>query len=99
MRKGIEYVSESLSCRSPEEVSLDYPTTTMPPEKFVLPQRETLIRFTESGMQVPEPQEKVLLFGIYLYDAHSFLVLDKAINYHWADPYYTAGATTRPSWR
>ncbi len=90
VQNGAEHVFASLSDRSASDIRLDYPTTTLPAEKLVFPQQETLIQFTDSGMRVPELREKTLLFGAYLYDAHSFLILDAAINYHWADPYYTA---------
>ncbi|MBS7654892.1 4Fe-4S dicluster domain-containing protein [Candidatus Bathyarchaeota archaeon] len=61
------------------EVALDYSTTILPPKKYLIPQKETLLRFTKNEIVSEEPQfkKKQVIFGIHACDLNAFLLLDK----------------------
>jgi len=62
-----------------EEVTLDYSTTILPPKKYLIPQKENLLRFAEGEVAFEEPQfkKKQVIFGIHSCDLNAFLLLDK----------------------
>ena len=74
------------------ELELGYPTTVIPPKKYLLPQREELLAFSGGGGQVEalvEPQPTVVL-GMHTCDLHAIHLLDRVFNQGYADQHYIA---------
>ena len=90
VKKVSDYVFESISDRSAGEVCLEYPTTILPPKKFLFPQEEVIYQVSDQKIQVPELKEKKVLFGLFLCDAHSLLLLDEVLNYRLEDYYFSS---------
>ena len=64
---------------NPAELRLEYPTTILPPKKYLLPPEEVLFRFDRSnGAEItppPQPQPTVI-FGVHTCDVHAIQLLD-----------------------
>jgi len=75
----------------PGELRIDYPTTILPPKKYLLPQKEEILRFNrKNGATVeppPEPQPTVIL-GVHTCDVHGIQLLDKVFSTGHVDPNY-----------
>ncbi len=89
-RQG-KYVYDSLA--SPDDLALDYDVTALPPTKFFLPARETLLKF-EIGAE-PKTQPVVntrptALVGVHPYDIKAIELLDEAFLTTNVDPNYAA---------
>jgi sulfhydrogenase subunit beta (sulfur reductase) len=77
--------------QNPEELSLDYPTTILPPKKYLLPVRETLFRFDTSHpkvLQETEMDPPTVLLGVHTCDLHGIQLLDRVFNSGNVDPSY-----------
>jgi formate hydrogenlyase subunit 6/NADH:ubiquinone oxidoreductase subunit I len=64
---------------SPAELHLDYPTTILPPKKYLLPPMETLFSFDKSNggaVQSPPPPQPTVIFGVHTCDVHAIQLLD-----------------------
>lgn len=62
------------------DLRLDYPTTILPPKKYLLPVKETLFKFDYSKpdvIQEPELDPPTVLFGVHTCDVHAIQLLDK----------------------
>ncbi len=74
-----------------DEINLSYATSVLPPKKYLLPQKETLFRFTQGGAQVeavfPEDQPTVIL-GIHTCDLHAIELLDEVFAQGYPDQHY-----------
>ncbi|TET81756.1 MAG: Ni/Fe hydrogenase subunit beta [Anaerolineales bacterium] len=80
--------------QSAVELDLGYPTTVIPPKKYLLPQREELIRFKTDGSQVHveaviEAKPTVVL-GIHTCDLHAIQLLDRVFQQGYSDQHYQA---------
>ncbi len=77
---------------SPQEVHLAYPTTLLPPKKYLLPQREELLRFNlEEGTLEPVLDARpTVLLGVHTCDLHAIQLLDKVFNNTYVDQHYNA---------
>ena len=78
--------------RSAQELDLGYPTTVIPPKKYLLPQREQLLTFSEGGRHVEalvNPQPTVVL-GMHTCDLHAIHLLDRVFGKGYADQHYQA---------
>ena len=79
---------------SAEDICFDYVASKRPPKRYVLPEREVLMRYCIEGRQtiVEEPQiaaPKRVLLGLRPCDARAFRVLDAVFSQaDPADPYY-----------
>jgi len=76
----------------PEEVTLDYLNTLLPPKRFVLPQIEPMLHYDVDGRYKLEPiyeQEKRILFGIRPCDVSAIAYLDYFFTENILDIYYT----------
>ncbi|MCX8062191.1 MAG: 4Fe-4S dicluster domain-containing protein [Anaerolineales bacterium] len=71
------YIFEEI--HDPAELCMDYPTTLLPPKKFLLPTREVLFKYTRQNGGVlkdaPEPPPTVIL-GVHTCDLHAIQLLD-----------------------
>lgn len=77
--------------QQPEDLTLDYPTTILPPKKYLLPVKETLFRFDTTRSQVlqeTEPDPPTVLLGVHTCDLHGIQLLDKVFNSGNIDPTY-----------
>lgn len=79
------------SIRSPQELCLDFDCTLIPPKKYFLPPKETLIRFT----MVPSPgvtpviePNPFILFGVHPYDLKAIHQMDRIFSGGTPDPHY-----------
>jgi formate hydrogenlyase subunit 6/NADH:ubiquinone oxidoreductase subunit I len=69
------------------QVALDYPTTVLPPKKFLLPYKDTIFAFDGGEFKETIPEEKIAFFGLHLCDVNAIGRLDLVF---WNDPYYRA---------
>jgi sulfhydrogenase subunit beta (sulfur reductase) len=77
--------------REPAELRLDYPTTILPPKKFLLPPKETLFEFDNAqGLQIkpPRPEPRTVVFGVHTCDLHAIRMLDHVFDSGHPDPNY-----------
>ena len=78
--------------KSITDLHLDYISTVLPPKKFFLPPKETLLSFeTKNGKFTTKEikhDEKILLLGIHPCDVHAILKLDKFFSDNFNDAYY-----------
>jgi len=86
VRKEERFVFEKI--KNPEEVILDYDTTILPPKKFLLPQIETMMKFDNSKISIPENNKKTIFFGIHSCDLNAIDLLDKVEYDEYKDSYY-----------
>ncbi len=67
----------------PEDLRLDYPTTILPPKKFLLPIRDTLFEFEDANLgkiKEPEPVSPTVIFGMHACDLHAVQLLDQVFS-------------------
>ena len=84
-----KYVFDRLE--SPSEICLDYDVTILPPKKYFLPQRETLIRFKMDKEPSVEPvveSSPRVIIGVHPYDIAAINLLDKVFSQEKPDPNY-----------
>jgi len=77
--------------RDPADLRLDYPTTILPPKKFLLPPRETLFEFENAGeflIKPPRPEPRTVLLGVHTCDLHAIQLLDHVFDSGHTDPNY-----------
>ncbi len=76
----------------PQELALDYPTTVLPPKKYLLPPREVLFNFQDRGMQIEAniEVEPTVILGLHTCDAHAIKLLDHVHQNGYADQHYQA---------
>jgi sulfhydrogenase subunit beta (sulfur reductase) len=75
------------------DARLDYTRTILPPKKYLLPPKETLLTYDrEHGYRVPadDPDRKVILFGVHACDIYGMNILDEVFGGRFPDPYYRA---------
>jgi sulfhydrogenase subunit beta (sulfur reductase) len=75
---------------SPADLRLDYQRTLLPPKKYLLPSKETLLAYSPGeGYRQPSLKEKdIVLFGIHACDLAGIAYLDKAFTAMEPDHYY-----------
>jgi sulfhydrogenase subunit beta (sulfur reductase) len=88
VKKGEEYIFDSIADKEAESICLTYPTTILPPKKFFFPQKETLFEYKNKKIKVSKLEEKSVLFGLHPYDIHGLLILDTVFNHPKVDYYY-----------
>jgi sulfhydrogenase subunit beta (sulfur reductase) len=75
---------------SPDELYLDYTQTVIPPKKYLLPQREELMRFNSDGSHI-EPildAKPTVVLGVHTCDLHAIQLLDKVLSTGFIDQHY-----------
>ncbi|MCX8191623.1 MAG: 4Fe-4S dicluster domain-containing protein, partial [Nitrososphaerales archaeon] len=70
-----------------DEVTLDYPTTILPPKSFIIPYREPIFALDREEFKELIPNGKMAFFGLHICDINAIERLDLAL---WDDPYYMA---------
>jgi len=83
------YVFDMIS--DPAELKLDYPTTILPPKKYLLPPSETLFHYDLSGnnrVQPDQTAQPTVIFGVHTCDLHAIQLLDVVFSSGHADPSY-----------
>lgn len=77
--------------KNPEEIRLEYPTTILPPKKYLLPPRETILEFDplRNGKARPVIDGKpMVIFGVHTCDLHAIQLLDQVFASGYVDPHY-----------
>ncbi len=74
------------------EMALDYPTTTIPPKKYLFPQQETLLQYHLDGshIQAVIETEPTVIFGIHTCDVQATRLFDQIFSQGFADQHYRA---------
>jgi len=76
-----------------EELCLDYDVTVMPPTKYLLPAKETLLKFKVGDESKAEPVIEAIpraIIGVHPYDIKAIELLDEAFMSTNPDPNYIA---------
>jgi sulfhydrogenase subunit beta (sulfur reductase) len=76
-RKEFKYAFNRISSFS--ELALDYNTTLLPPKKYLLPQREALLRYSLGKETIITPSldtTRRVIFGVHSCDLHGIWLLD-----------------------
>ncbi len=74
------------------ELVLDYPTSVLPPKKFVLPTREELFQFNTQTVETEPTIEAppTVVMGVHTCDMHAFQLLDRVHQTAYTDQHYKA---------
>ncbi len=85
-----QYVFDDI--QSGDEAILDYPTTVLPPKKYLLPQREELFQFSTKTMKVQTDieHEPTVILGVHTCDMHAIQLLDQVHATGYEDQHYQA---------
>lgn len=86
VRKEERFVFDRI--KNQNDVVLDYDTTILPPKKFLLPQAETMMKFDDSKISIPENNKKTIFFGVHPCDLNGINLLDKVEYDEYKDTYY-----------
>ncbi len=87
--RGSKFAFDKLG--SSKELRLDYDVTILPPKKYFLPQKETLLKFKSNDKIKAEPEEKVtkrIIVGVHPYDIIAIQQMDRVFSEEPEDPYY-----------
>lgn len=85
IKRGEDYILTEV--KDFEEISLDYPTTILPPKNFIMPYKEPILAFDNEELKELIPEERMAFFGLHMCDVNAIGRLDLAL---WDDPYYMA---------
>lgn len=85
-----QYVFDDI--RDVDQLEIDYPTTVLPPKKFLLPQREELFSFNTQTLDMQETIDAIptVIFGVHTCDLHAIKLLDKVHDTGYVDQHYKA---------
>lgn len=85
-----QYVFDDIE--DPAELVLDYPTSVLPPKKFMLPTREELFRFNTGTVETEPVIEATptVVMGVHTCDMHAFQLLDRVHQTGYTDQHYQA---------
>jgi len=74
------------------DMTLDYPTTCIPPKKYLFPQQETLLHYHLDGshIQAMIETEPTVIFGIHTCDVQATRLFDQIFSQGFADQHYRA---------
>ncbi len=79
------------SIKAPEELCLDFDCTAIPPKKYFLPPKETLLQFTLTPDFEVTPvieDDPFILFGVHPYDIKAINQMDRIFSRGVPDPHY-----------
>lgn len=85
-----QYVFDDI--HTADELVIDYPTSVLPPKKYLLPPREELFRFQDNGMQfeVNTGSVPTVILGVHTCDMHAIQLLDRVHQTGYSDQHYLA---------
>jgi formate hydrogenlyase subunit 6/NADH:ubiquinone oxidoreductase subunit I len=89
VQKNGGYAFETIE--HPEELRLEYPTTILPPKKFLLPVKETLFEFEDARngkTKSPNPEPPTVILGVHACDLHAIQLLDQVFSTGQVDANY-----------
>ncbi len=87
--RGDRYAYDRLCSRS--DLRLDHDVTKLPPKKYLLPQREALVKFTSEGrFESVAEEEPLVLFGVHPYDVAAIAQMDRYFTEDKPDAHYQA---------
>ena len=93
-KEGAENRFVLAELRSASQLRLDYDVTLLPPKKYLLPPRETLVQFKLDGSPSAEPcvaePPPTVLIGVHPYDMTAINQLDRLMSERNPDPNYIA---------
>jgi len=74
------------------EMALDYPTTCVPPKKYLFPQEETLLHYHLDGSHIQPviEAEPTVIFGIHTCDVQATRLFDQIFSQGFTDQHYRA---------
>lgn len=74
------------------QMTLDYPTTCVPPKKYLFPQQETLLNYHLDGshIQAVIETEPTVIFGIHTCDVQATRLFDQIFSQGFTDQHYRA---------
>lgn len=72
------------------DMTLDYPTTCVPPKKYLFPQKENLLQYHLDGshIQAVIETEPTVIFGIHTCDVQATRLFDQIFSQGFADQHY-----------
>lgn len=79
--------------RGADDIDLTYPTTILPPKKYLLPPRETLLRFADGEVTsevTTSGEPPTVIFGVHTCDLHAIQLLDLVFSQGYLDQHYRA---------
>ena len=91
VEKGERFVYAPID--DPDDLRLDWDTTLLPPKRWFLPEKETLMRFRVADNEVVDDEIDApprVLFGLHPCDVNSLLLMDDVFLGDDPDPYYKA---------
>jgi ferredoxin len=89
VRKGPEYAFDQIE--DGKDLSLDYPTTILPPKKFPFPMVDKIFTFEGDNFSKIEdmiPEERQIVMGVHPCDVAGLRFLDRVFLGHRSDPRY-----------
>jgi sulfhydrogenase subunit beta (sulfur reductase) len=86
VKRGGIYSFEKIN--DPEDMSLNYTRTMIPPKKFLIKPRERVLKLKDGEWIEEWDEEKKVLFGVHSCDINALLILDKVYLSHPEDPLY-----------
>jgi len=66
-----------IELEKPEDLAFGYPTTPIPPTKYLFPSRENLIEFEKGKVKKPKQKAKTIIFGLNVKDLLAINRLDR----------------------
>jgi ferredoxin len=89
-RKHGQYVFDELG--SVDGLEMDYPTSVLPPKKYLMPQKEVLFNYRLDGSRIetavtPEP---TVILGVHTCDIHALKLFDHIFSQGFTDQHYRA---------
>jgi sulfhydrogenase subunit beta (sulfur reductase) len=76
-----------------DDMVIDYPTSVLPPKKYLLPPREDLFAFNARTMEMTPLIERIpltVIFAVHTCDMHALQLLDKIHSTGYTDQHYQA---------
>lgn len=89
--KGQSFVFARID--DPEQLTLEYDTTLLPPKKYFVPPTEELMRFRSSDGEVMSDEAGEVarvIFGLHPCDVNALMLMDNVFMGEYEDPYYKA---------
>ena len=83
-----QYVFDEIE--SPDELTLAYTQTVLPPKKYLLPQREEMARFKLDGSEAEAvfDGQPTVVFGVHTCDLHAIRLLNEVFSAGHVDQHY-----------